>query len=192
MTAAQKSEATAPKRSRSFEASTDDFAFDESKVIDMMAGGGRPMVDMEHIIANGVLGLLNFEVDIVEVDGNISHTSLAYEKFMAEGVIIEIHDSKDPQAPPLVGAGVNGDMRWFPRNKLIKIPRVFVEVLAQSNERSYTTKETKNVEQDNRMDVTPKNTPSYPFSVVRDPSGEKGRRWLAMMVRQGLAGHRPN
>lgn len=180
--------ATAERPSRSFSAQTADFEFDDTKVIDMMEGGGRPVEWVRESVANGVLALLGFEFAQVDVDGQPVTTSLEYEAFMAQGVVITVLDSKDPLAPPLVACGVNGDFRWLPRNKMVRIPRRFVEVLAHSVERSFKTVETNDPDSDNRMKTERKNTPSYPFAVVQDPAGEKGRRWLEMMFKQGTHG----
>lgn len=176
---------TAERPSRSFTAETSDFAFDDSRVIDMMAGGGMPIDAVRRSVDTGVLNLLGFEYAEVEQEGERFHTSMEYEAFMAQGVVILVHDSKDKLAPPLVACGVNGDMRWLPRNKQIRLPRKFVEVLAQSNERSFKTVETKNTESDARMDIERINTPSYPFAVIHDPAGARGIKWLEMMHKQG-------
>lgn len=126
--------------------------------------------------------IINGEIiteDVFKSDGQ-----LLYEKFMLEPVVVRIHSTKDKNEPPLVFVGINGDNRWLPRNRAIKLPRKFVERLAQAQEMAFETKENKDMTVDNAMTISRSIAQAYEFSVLDDPS-PIGRRWLARMVRSG-------
>lgn len=118
-------------------------------------------------------------VDIVKSDGQI-----AYEAFMHEPIIIRVHSTKDKNAPWLVFVGVNGDNRWLPRNKPIRLQRKFVERLAAAQEMAFETRENKDPNVDNAMELVKSTAAAFEFSVLHDPN-PLGRRWLGRITRQG-------
>jgi hypothetical protein len=156
---------------------TGDFVIDdasgdgESDVIDMMSSNVATRL------------ALGEEISVVAAFKG-ENERLKYEKFMEEPVIIEIHETSDKNAPDLVFVGVNGDQRWLPRGRPIRLQRKFVEVLAQRHERTYKTVENKERDSANGMIVKGKNAQPYPFSVIRDES-PGGREWLKRTIRQG-------
>jgi len=107
-----------------------------------------------------------------------------YEKFMADMLVIVIHDTTDKNASPYVPVGVNGQMLWLPRSRKIRIPRRFVERLAQSQETAYQTVRNPDISADEGMLTKHRTGQPYPFAVVFDPS-KFGERWLARMMREG-------
>lgn len=109
--------------------------------------------------------------------------SIELEKFMQEGVVVELHTSTDPNAAPVVFVGCNGDTRWLPRGVPIKIPRKFVERLAQVKEARFKTTENPDRSADNSMQTKRTQASPYGFSVIRDPN-PKGRAWLEAVRRQ--------
>lgn len=114
--------------------------------------------------------------------------SLAYEAFMQEPVVISINESTDEKAPPVVYVCVNGDERWFPRGVPIRVQRKFVEILAQSNEKTFkTNKINANDQTDNERPATTKRTQGTPFAVLQDSNRDVklARRWLLRVTKQG-------
>jgi hypothetical protein len=111
--------------------------------------------------------------------------SLEMEKFMHEGVVIEIHTiSEADTAAPAAYLSDNGDGRWLPRGVRIRIPRKFVEILARSREAHYSTAgESKDHEADNRLPVKVRTRPGYGYSVIEDKN-PLGRAWLEAVRRQ--------
>jgi hypothetical protein len=109
---------------------------------------------------------------------------LEYEKFMREPIVVKIHKSTDKNASPVVPVGINGDFKWLPRGIPIRIPRCFVERLAQSQATSYRTVENTDRTSDSGMLNLKTTAHEFPFDVVSDPS-RFGRRWLQRMMRQG-------
>lgn len=154
---------------RAKEVHSTDYLNTEAQVLDMMDA------NLDHLIAQaGDEPITEREFkDIVE-----------YEKFMADGVVIEIHESTDKNAPPVVAAGVNGDVRWFPRGVPIRVRRKHVEVLARSQEMRFKTAQNKDVESDNAMTTVRKTGACYGFSVLKD-SDPRGYAWLQRVTRSG-------
>lgn len=106
------------------------------------------------------------------------------ELFMNEMLVIQIHDTTDKNAPPRVFVGDNGEMLWLPRKVKIRIPRRFVERLAQSHEASYTQERNPDPNADEGMVTRKSSAQPYPFSVLYDPN-PMGQRWLRRTMREG-------
>lgn len=109
---------------------------------------------------------------------------LAYEQFMQEPVVIKIHRNGDKNSHPAVPVGVNGDQKWLPRGVPIRVPRTFVERLAQCQPTSYETVENHDRTSVNGMLKKSTTAHEFPFDVIVDPS-RFGARWLRHMMRQG-------
>lgn len=141
---------------------------DDERVLDMMHGNAADLLTR----AMDPINEREFK-DIVE-----------YEAFMAEGVTIMIHKTTDKNAPWVVPVGVNGDIRYFPRDVRMRVPRKFVEVLAKAQEEQLKTVQNRDHESDNAMTTTRQSASSYGFSVLHDPN-PAGGRWLRRVTRQG-------
>lgn len=108
---------------------------------------------------------------------------LAYEKFMAEPIVIRIHNTGNKNEPPIAEVGLNGTKIDIPRDKPVRLPRAYVEILARSQIRRY--------EQRNNPDPTAMEGTShhrkvgfdYPFEVIEDKH-PKGRAWLQRVMRE--------
>lgn len=108
---------------------------------------------------------------------------LAYEKFMAEPVTIVIHQTGDKNAPIVAEVALNGVTLVLPRERPVRIPRAFVEVLAQSQTRSYKQERDPNPMADEGMKTRRFIGSDYRFAVRHDPN-PKGRAWLDRIIRQ--------
>lgn len=106
------------------------------------------------------------------------------ESFMNDLLVIEVHTTTDKNAPLIAEIGVNGDKVVIPRGRKVRIPRKFVERLAQAQSASFKTTPNPNPGADEGMITTRHNGQEYPFTVHHDPS-PKGRAWLSRMVREG-------
>jgi hypothetical protein len=109
---------------------------------------------------------------------------LAYEKFMQDLVVIRLTEPTDENAPTHAMVGSNGEQLWLPRGPVLRIPRRFVENLAHSQSTRVSTKMNHDPNKDDAMDVRRTTTPDYPFAVLQDPAGQKGREWLRRVVRE--------
>ncbi len=107
-----------------------------------------------------------------------------YEAFMEEPVVIQINDTTDKNQPPFVFVGVNGDNRWLPRARPVRIQRKFVERLAQAQEMRFETKSNPDQDAQNAMRTVRTTAQAYGFAVLRDDH-PLGQRWLARMTRSG-------
>lgn len=111
--------------------------------------------------------------------------SLDFERFMGESIDINIVEPTDDAAPPAVYVGVNGDAKWLPRGIPIRIQRYFVERLAASVESWYSQEEDRDPNSDTGMKTKVRKRACYPIQILRDPSPQLGRAWLARVVREG-------
>jgi hypothetical protein len=127
------------------------------------------------------------DADVPEVEPvhYASQAKIERMKFMNEMVEIMVHESEDPQTPPLFQIGVNAiRSMWMMRGMPTVVRRCFVEVLARAKE----TKIRQIWETDPGTGyVTQKDIPravrKYPFSVLRDDN-PKGRDWLRQILAQ--------
>lgn len=97
--------------------------------------------------------------------------------FMEQEVTFTVHHSHDPNAVDPVPAGVNGEIRKFKRGEtytekrmfldsLIRVTRTTTPVVYMDSDGLYQTRyETKFSE-------------AFPLSIIHDPAGDVGRRWL--------------
>jgi hypothetical protein len=145
--------------------------YDELKILDMMS----PSAVTRHRMVQQIEAVPDFHG---------VGDKLAYEQFMQQPVVIKIHRATDKNAYQEVPIGINGDQRWFPRGIPIRIPRMFLERIAQCQPTSVETVENHDRASANGMIEKTTTAHQYPVDVIMDPS-PYGRRWLARMNRQG-------
>lgn len=127
---------------------------------------------------------IELEVRGVEPVAHISRQKAAMEAFLHEKVKVQIQDVDDPQADPRFVIAVNGRKQIFERGREYLVPRYIVEGLARAKPIGYKNEEY--TKQDGVRDVRwpAKRGLRYPFSVMEDPSGERGREWLRNVLKQ--------
>lgn len=130
---------------------------------------------------------LSAGMEIIQVSQREFDTmSLEYEQFMRLPMIVRIHETADVRSAPAVAVGSNGDRRWLPRGRPIKIQRTFVEALARSKEMHVRTE----VNEDRRSDegmLTKRHTTSpYGFEILWD-GHPKGRAWMERVLHEAVA-----
>lgn len=107
----------------------------------------------------------------------------AYEAFMKEPVVIRIHPAQSPNEPIAAEVGLNGSTVVIPRDKRVRLPRAFVEILARSQARTFKQERNPNPMADEGM-VTRRHTySSYAFEVLHDPN-PKGPSWLRRVIHE--------
>lgn len=127
---------------------------------------------------------LNTDNQIVVVSEREFKDMGEYDEFMKNRLVITVHESTDPNAPPYAPVGVNGEQAWLPRGQPVRVPRYMVERLARSRPVSIKTKNNPDPSADVGMLTVSKTGFDYPFSVNHDPH-PKGRAWLARVVAEG-------
>lgn len=96
--------------------------------------------------------------------------------FMEEPVEINIHESADPNAEPIVDLYCNGIAQRVIRGVPITVKRKYVQVLTMARHTAMST-DTR-VEGENVVNRVNRRTAlRYPFSVIRDDN-PRGRDWL--------------
>ena len=104
--------------------------------------------------------------------------SIEREKFMREELLVEIHESANPNAEQFIQTYVNGVAQFFERGKTMKVKRMFVEALARAKPYTMQTPEYIDSNGNRSTKIVKTSALAYPFAVLSDPSGERGRRWL--------------
>lgn len=104
--------------------------------------------------------------------------------FMNEIVTISINTTTDRFADKVIFVEVNGEKSPpMVRGEPVKVKRYFVENLLLAKQTVYQSVE--RVDRDGvRVIEYPHDTGlRYPFSIIHDPSGEKGVRWATQLMR---------
>ena len=112
-------------------------------------------------------------------------TVAEHEAFMAQELVIQVHESTDRSASPVVPVGLNGEQVYLTRGTKISIPRSLVGSLAQAQELTLRTADERDPNADQGTKITERRMPCYPFNVLYDPSPKLGARWLHKVMREG-------
>lgn len=112
------------------------------------------------------------------VDGPVDKDKLEKMKFDNDILEIEIHESQDPNANPIPEIIVNGRREAFFRGQPKKVKRMFVEQLLRMKSTRYDNKRCIDPDTGIEEYQYPEHTSLvYPFTILHDPAGEKGRDW---------------
>jgi hypothetical protein len=109
-----------------------------------------------------------------------------YEAFMQLPMVIRIHESADVRSAPAVAVGCNGERKWLPRGRAIKIQRKFVENLARSKEMHVRTEANGDRSSDEGTLTRRHATSPYGFEILHD-SHPKGRAWIERVLHEAAA-----
>ena len=127
-------------------------------------------------------GLVRTDQEIIIPDGPVIDDYARQLAFMEEIVEVQVHESTDANAEPIVDVYCNGMPQRFIRGERQRVKRKYVEILANARQTSIKTK----VHQDsenvyNRID---KHTAlRYPFSM--QDSNPMGQEWLRKLLATG-------
>ena len=127
--------------------------------------------------ADGIIDRSALREDGIDVAPAAGLSDYARElAFMEELVEVEVHESTDPNAEPIVDLYCNGVPQRFIRGQVQTVKRKFVQILAQTRPTSVTSSVRKEGDQVfNR--INKHSAMRYPFRVVRDDN-PRGRDWL--------------
>lgn len=142
----------------------------------------RGVIDFSMLPTGGVsvqpVTVAEREFDTRTVDG-----LAAYEKFMSEPITIKVHATADKNEPPVADISLHGIRCPIPRERPVRVPRAFVEVLARSQVRAYSQERDPNPDATEGMRTRRHGGSSYPFQVLHDPN-PKGRAWLQRVMHE--------
>lgn len=129
-------------------------------------------------------GADNIKHVAVMLDANLDDV-VAMEAFMQEKMDIFLSEPSSESESPLAEVTVNGRYMPFRRGEAYSnVPRYAVEALARSRTTRITTEKRLQPDRSEEMVPIQRHTASYPFSVMRDPSGAKGMAWLKGILSQ--------
>lgn len=96
--------------------------------------------------------------------------------FMEEPVTVIVHESVDPNEPPIVDLYVNGVPQWFIRGKEITVKRKYVQLLCDMKQQRISTDT--GIEGGRVVNKVNKfSSLRFPFS-VREDKNPNGAAWL--------------
>jgi len=101
------------------------------------------------------------------------------EKFMNEELLVLIHEPQTDGEPTVVPLEVGGIPFHAPRGIPIHIKRKYVEILARARNAKVDHYYKQQGEDIRNFQKFSSRSLTYPFVVDKDPSGGKGRAWLA-------------
>ena len=100
--------------------------------------------------------------------------------FMAEPVMIMIHETSERDAENIFMVSVNGDQHRLERGKQYTLPRAHVAVLAAARPVHYENQEYVDTDGTRKVRWPSRRGLRYPFSVVQD--SDRGRAWLRTVL----------
>lgn len=140
--------------------------------------GQKTHIDMP---AEGVIDRSAMREEGIEVVPAMAIDDYASDlAFMEEPVEVEVHESNDPNAEPIVDLYCNGIPQRIVRGQPITVKRKYVQILASARQVSMSA-ETRVQGEDVINRVSKRSALRYPFSVTRDDN-RKGRDWLRTVL----------
>jgi len=118
-----------------------------------------------------------------EFDTTTQEGLIAYEKFMSEPVTIKVHTTSDKNEPEVADVALHGVRCPIPREKPVRLPRAFLEVLARSYVRVYRQERVPDPDAAEGMKTRRSIGASFPFQILHDPN-PKGRAWLQRITHE--------
>lgn len=140
----------------------------------------RGVIDFMHLPTGGVSVQ---PVTEREFDTSTAEGLAAYEKFMREPVVVVLYGSSNPNDPLVADIRLNGALCPLPRDVPVRIPRAFVEVLAQSQVRTYSQEDVDNPKATEGKRTKRHTGLQFPFRVEHEPN-PRGRAWLQRVMHQ--------
>ncbi|MBI4695584.1 MAG: hypothetical protein HY749_16325 [Gammaproteobacteria bacterium] len=133
------------------------------------------------ISLSGAASIERSDIEIVDGPDALKHAEeLA---FMEEEVVINIHETDDPNAEPYVQVGSNGKIIYITRGEDVIIKRKYLERLARAKRVGYQQKHLNSSDplKYNRLDM--KTALQYPFELKEDLN-PRGRDWLVKILKE--------
>lgn len=104
--------------------------------------------------------------------------------FLEEYVIIEIHETMDPQAELVIHLAINGRSVYLARGRHEIVKRKYVEQLLRAKPQTVKTQVAKGNDGDYVNRTIKSAAMKYPFAIVRDDN-PKGRAWMKKILQEG-------
>lgn len=115
------------------------------------------------------------------IEKPLTQDKVALLAFMEEVLTVVVHDTTNPAEEDIVEVWNGGIVQRFPRGVEHKVRRKYVEVLARAKHTRYTQRK---LPDNAGYENVPHTALRYPFTVVSDPSGDKGKAWLKAILQE--------
>jgi len=136
------------------------------------------------ILGDGTLDTNGGALELVtERDGKADY--LDELAFMEEELIVMVHETTDENAENPVTVGCNGVFKQFFRGQKTLAKRKHVDCLIVKSAR-VSTPEIQNGAGERTYAIRQHNAHKFPFSIISDPSGEKGIEWFSKRMSEAV------
>jgi hypothetical protein len=149
----------------------------ESVVGDGKVGQDSP----REISVTGIATIEPAQIEAVPAEALRNTDKLDKLKFMDDPVEIVVMQSSDKNAKPYIELWVNGIRQNVMRGQPIVVKRKYVETLARMKLTTFVT-QTPIEDGEVRNVAIPSTGLVAPFTVIRDPAGDRGRVWLSQIL----------
>lgn len=133
------------------------------------------------VLSNATIEREPEEIVLVDSKQKIDADYAKALDFMEEVLTIRLERSREKFAPAILDFYVNGKAIWIPVGRPCKVARKYVEVIARAQPYDVRTNVVKHEEREENR-VERHTITQHPFSVVHDPSGERGAEWLTRVM----------
>lgn len=116
-------------------------------------------------------------------DSDFIKKEIEIEAFMNDILTVVVHEDSNDNAVENPCPSVNGLNQPFIRGQRQKVRRKYVEALASGRMTKYEQK-TPDPTKPDVVQMTERSALVYPFTVVHDPRGDAGRKWLDGILAQ--------
>ena len=103
-------------------------------------------------------------------------------RFMEEELQVMVHETTNDQDVPIPCIQNDGLSQYFVRGVEQTVKRKFVEILGRCKTTRFGLEKYLDAVGADAYRYPPQTALTYPFSVMQDPSGERGRIWLKQLI----------
>lgn len=123
---------------------------------------------------------INGTLTAIRQEGGNFEKVIHDEEFYKDLLMIHVSAAGENENPYAVTV-VNNRHFQIPRGRNVRVPRFVVEALAHAKQANFKTKRTY-VGDPTHMAPIQSHVFSYPFSVIQDPRGVEGQKWLEKVL----------
>jgi hypothetical protein len=121
---------------------------------------------------------------IVPVGKVYTEDKMELLRFMEEELTVLMHETTNEQDVDIPCVQNDGLTQYFVRGLEQTVKRKFVEILARCKKTSYTSQMYKDADGGDAYRYPSHTAIMFPFSVIHDPSGDRGRVWLRNILNE--------
>ncbi len=122
--------------------------------------------------------------EVEAVERPVSKDFVEQLAFMEETLLVQVHQSTNPEDETIVEVFCNGRPQRFIRGMKQEVKRKFIEVLARARRTRFGNEKYKDAEGIDAYRYPSNTALRYPFTVLNDPN-PRGPDWLRALLQEG-------